>query len=472
MSYLKFKLALLLLAISFTTRAQTFFKVYPTTYDKTSRDIVYTGDGFMIAGMTNNSNITDCDLYIMKTDLSGNMLWQKIYGGAKPDYPYSMVATHDGNYLITGFSQSFGPGDYDVYLIKVDGNGDKIWEKVFNGWGNEEAREIIKTSDNNYMIVGTSASSNWTSGQNAFLMKVDVDGNMLWRKFYGGSNMEYGNTVKQCSDGGYIMGGQTYSQGQDGNTYIVRTNSSGDTLWTRHFGGALSQEATSIVSHSDGSATFVVRDSTANSDIDVRIMKVDANGGVVFDKSYGGSQKDTPKTIGKTSDGGFIVGAISRSFGWINPDMWLMKMNSNGDTLWTQHYGQTDHEHCHLAKEHIDGGILAIGHSRSYSPGQKIMFLKLDGNGKMSVNENIFASSSVKLYPNPVVEGKFNVALSNGGSCRIKINDVLGRCIYSNETVAVKPDENFEIKINENPGVYFLTLESGDGIVTEKFIIN
>jgi hypothetical protein len=469
-----FCVSLIAILFAFKINAQTFMKTYPTTFDKTSRDIVYTGDGYIIVGMTNNSDITDCDLYIMKTDLNGNMLWQKIYGGARPDYPYSLCETSDGNFFVTGFTQSFGPGDYDVYLIKFDGNGEKIWEKTYAGWGNDEAREIIKTSDNNYMIAGTSSSTNWTSNQNAFLMKIDVNGDVIWRKFYGGPAKEYGNGVKECSDGGFILTGQTFSFGQGGNTYLVKTNASGDTLWTRHWGGPLAEEGVSIVTHSDGSSTLAVRDSTSNQDIDVRIMKVDASGSVLFDKVYGGTMKDTPKTINKTADGGFIIGAISRSFGWINPDMWLMKFNSIGDTSWTKRYGHTDHEHCHMAKEHIDGGILAIGHARSWGPGQKIMFVKMDGNGAVSVNENLVSNSlQVTMYPNPVTTGKFAIAASSLTNCKVSVKDISGRCVYLLESIQLKPQEEVFIQTsNFSNGLYFVTLESDKGIVTEKFIIN
>src|ERR1043166_6011289 len=108
-----------------------FIQLYSTTYDKTSREVLPTSDGgYIIAGATNNNRLNDCDVYVMKTDAGGNILWDKSFGGNSPDYAYSMIQSEDGNYIITGFTQSFSGGDYDVYLLKIDPSGNKIYEKT------------------------------------------------------------------------------------------------------------------------------------------------------------------------------------------------------------------------------------------------------------------------------------------------------------------------------------------------------
>ncbi|MCE3259722.1 MAG: lipoprotein [Bacteroidetes bacterium] len=461
---------LLLLAVfnlPLTNSAQvTFEKTYPTTYDKTSRDVLPTSDGgYILVGMTNNSNITDCDLLIMKTDAMGNQLWAKTYGGAKPDYAYGMVETTDGNYFVTGYSQSFGGGDYDIYLIKFDPNGDKIFEKTFGSWGNEEAREIIKTSDGNYVIVGTSNS--FSSTQDMVLIKIDNSGTAIWTKTYGGSDKEYGNSVKQCSDGGYIIGGQTFTWGQNGDTYVVRTNATGDTLWTKYYGSPLSDEAGSILSNSDGGFTFAIRDSTASNDIDVRVINVNSTGTVNWNKNYGASLKDTPKTLCATSDGGYLVGAISRSFGWINPDMWLLKMNSAGDTTWSRHFGSSDHEHCHMAKQMTDGSYLAAGHARSWGPGQKVYFLKLNSSGVVSVNEQFASTTEVNIYPNPSLNSSVYFRLRDNQNSNVTICNSLGQRIYSG---TIGNGEMVDLS-RHSAGIYLVTLETGKEKVVRKLVL-
>jgi hypothetical protein len=455
----------------FTYGQGTFEKTYPTTYDKTSRDVVSTGDGYILVGMTNTSNLYDCDLCVMKTDNAGNQLWMKTYGGNKPDYAYDIEETGDGNYFVVGFTQSFGGGDMDVYLLKMNPAGDKIWEKTYIGFGNDEGREIIRTADGKFVIVGTTNSN--ISSQDAFLMKIDGDGTVDWIKYYGGSDKEFGNSVKLCSDGGFILTGQTYSYGQGGDTYLVRTNSAGTMLWEKFYGGSGSDEGVSVLANDDGSYTFAVRDSSSGNDVDVRVMKVSAAGDVVlFNKTFSGSQKDTPKTIVSTSDGGYLVGAISRSFGWVNPDMWLIKLSGSGDSLWTRHFGSSDHEHCHAAKQSADGGYLAIGHSRSWSPGQKIYFLKLNSAGAVSVEERMRDELAFNIFPNPSTNGEMNIVFGSTGPSTIKVSNATGQLIYFERVEAVVPGETRLMNIKHLPGVYFLSLESEKSTVTKKIVLN
>jgi hypothetical protein len=451
--------------------SQNYFqKTYATTYDKTSRDILPTSDGgYIIAGSTNTTTVTDCDVFVMKTDASGNLLWSKQFGGNKPDYTYAMCETSDGNYFITGYSESFSGGDQDVYLIKMDPSGNLLWQKTYGSWGNDEGREIIHTSDDNYVIVGTMgpATGSLTS-QDAFLIKIDLSGTILWQKYYGGSNKEYGNSVKQCSDGGYILTGQTLSWGQNGDTYIVRTNSSGDTLWTKMHSSPLADEGVWVTVNADDSFAFAIRDSSS-SDVDVRILKLDANGGVVWDKLYGSTDKDTPKSICTTADGGYLVGAISRSFGWVNPDMWLLKLNASGDTLWSRHFGSSDHEHCHKAKE-WDNGYIAVGHSRSYGPGQKVMFVKMNTSGAIvaGLKENSIADN-FNVYPNPTSNGRINIDL-NSGLLKLRLSNALGEVVFERSNTVATKEEEIDLGIHKD-GVYLLNIETEKGTVNKKIII-
>jgi hypothetical protein len=457
--------------ISFSYQAQTTFqKVYPTSYDKTARDIMPTPDGgYLMVGYTNNNNMNDCDMYVMKADAQGNLLWDREFGGSRPDYAYNIIETGDGNYFVIGYSASFGSGDLDVYLVKMDPSGNKIWEKTYIGFGNEEGREIVPAGDGNFVIVGSTNSN--LSSQDVFLMKIDPTGSVMWIKYYGGSGSETGDSVKRCPDGGFIVGGETYSYGQGGDAFLIRTNSNGDTLWTKHFGGAQSEEIVSVISNNDGSYTYAVRDSSNGRDVDVRIMKSDASGNVVWNKLYSGPDKDTPHRINPVNDGGYIVGAISRSFGWINPDMWVLRLNSGGDTLWSKHFGDTEHEHCYSAKQSADGGFLACGHSRSYGPSQKVMFVKMSDAGTVSIEEQLANTQRFGIYPNPTIDGKLYL---KGGpdNYNIKVYTASGQLLMEKTTDAMKPEESGIVDLKGNvPGIYLIRLEANGMVSNSKVIL-
>jgi hypothetical protein len=366
---------------------------------------------------------------------------------------------------------SYGGGDKDVLLLKVDQNGNQIWMKTYGSWGNDMGDDIIATTDGNFLIVGSSNSGSST-GQNANLIKIDPSGNQIWSKQYGGTGDDYGHSVKQCSDGGFILLGHTMSYGSNGDAYLVKTDGSGNESWYKNFGGAHYDEGTYLTTNSDGSFTFVVRDSSnAGQDIDVKIIKTDGSGNLVWSKNYGGNKKDTPKQITNTSDGGYIIAAISRSFGWINPDMWILKTNANGDTTWTRHYGGVSNEHAYVAKEMSDGSYISVGKTSSYGPDMDIIFLKLNSQGTMAVgiNELMAGANTIHLYPNPN-NGNMNIDLSGTEFAKISVSDALGQEIYSKEAIR---EEEVRIDLNTSkPGIYFLRCESDKGTALTKFIIN
>ena len=403
--YLIFIVNIILLTSRLIAQPITFEKIYHHNWQQSSRDIVETSDGgYIIVGFTENSILDDMNAYILKTNANGDTLWTKSYGGPEPEYVYQILP-YQNNYFIIGYSQSFGGGDYDVYLLKINQDGDTLWTKTYGGWGNEEGREIVLTADNHLVFVGSSNSAD-LDDLDIFITKIDLDGNEIWTKYFGGSEKEFGNCIKLCNDGGFIIGGETFSYDiGDGDAYLIRTNANGDTLWTKTYGGNLADEIKSIICNSDGTYTMAIRDSsTGSGDIDVEVMKTNSQGTIIWDKVYGSYDKDTPKTIYPTNDNGYIVGAITRSFGLINPDMWLLKLNADGDSIWTRRFGLYDHEHCHAAKQSSDGGYLSVGHSRSYSPNREfeIMFVKLDEDGMLqSSNSKLVEEDEMKVYPNP-----------------------------------------------------------------------
>jgi len=453
--------------------AQSYFQkiYYSSPYDQEGQDVWPMPDGgFLIAGYTGNSTVNDMDIEIIKTDAQGDLVWKKTYGGSKPDFPYRMLPTADGNYFIIGYSQSYGGGDYDVLLLKIDPQGNLIWLKTYGGWGNDQGSEIIATADGNYLIVGHS-NSLAMADQDVYLLKIDPNGMVIWDKWWGGGNNDYGSSVKQCPDGGYIIVGTTFSAGTAGDAYLVKIDGAGNFGWSQNFGGSLYDEGVFINAHSDGSFVFLVRDSSSvGRDIDARVIKADAAGNVLWNKVYGGTRKDTPKMIQPTMDGGYVIAAITRSFGLINPDMWILKLDAAGDTTWTRRYGGFQNEHCYVVRELADGSFIATGKTTSYSPNFETIFLKLNPIGTLDIKVNDNASSSsFSVYPNPT-SGPLNLDLRGIPALkRICISDLTGREVYIQEELA---NEKKEISLEGlGAGVYFVTVQSEFRTYTQKLIL-
>jgi hypothetical protein len=453
-----------------------FEKTYSTTHDRALRDVLKTADGgYILCGWSNASDPTECDVLVMRTDINGNLLtgWPKTYGKsgiAKVDFAYSMVETTDGNFFILGYSSSNGGGDIDIYLLKIAPDGTEIFTKTFGGNGFDEGRQIIKTTDNNYVIVGTTTSA---GNQQAFLMKIDNTGNPIWSPnmiLFGGPAKEFGNALAEASDGSLILTGQSTGSDSRGDTYIVKTAASGALDWEKVYGESLADEGTGIVVNADGSSVICIRDSTAASDVNVRVRKFDNQGNTVtgYNWSFGGASKDTPKCITLAKDGNYYLGAISRSWNWRgnsapdSPDMWLLKINSTtGDTIWSRNFGQADHDHLEKVRpDPLQDAILLCGHSVGQPYVKRAYFLKINNEGRVgALDLNALASGqSLTVGPNPFSS---HVQLTGWSEQegQLLISDLSGREIM--QAPLKKGESDVTISTESlSPGIYLLNIQS------------
>ena len=304
------------------------------------------------------------------------------------------------------------------------------------------------------------------------LIKISPSGNQIWTKYYGGSNYESARSVKLCLDGGFILAGHTaLSDTSIAKIYLVKTNTIGDTLWTKTIGGSDSYDGKSILANSDGTYTLCADDSSGIHDSDVRIMNISSTGAIIWNKSFGGTSKDICKMIQHTTDGGYIIASISRSFGWINPKMWIIKLNSSGDTLWTRHFGGAGHEHCYAVKQTSDGGFITVGHTKSWSPTTEIFLVKFYvAPTSVSVSEMALINS-INVYPNPsdgLVRMNFNEDFSS--IPEITIYNSSGQIIYSEKTNSINNYKTFDLSV-QAPGVYFINIRSNNQVSTKTIVL-
>jgi hypothetical protein len=302
------------------------------------------------------------------------ILWSRTYGGASNDEGKSVQQTSDGGYIIVGYTTSMGTGGTDVYLIKTNPNGDILWAKTYGGISDDEGKSVQQTSDGGYIIAG-STSSFGAGESNVYVVKTNTSGDTLWTKTYGGTDYAYGESIQEISDGGYIITG---SEGS--NVYLIKITTTGETLWSRTFGGTKFSVGYSIQQTSDGG--YIIAGSIGEAVPDVYLLKTDAEGDTIWTKTISGISYDCGYSVRQTSDGGYIITGMTISDrGWI--DIYLIKTDKYGSVSWTRVYGGTDRDVGLAVREDFDGGYIIAGYTESFGAGMSDVYLvKTDENGE------------------------------------------------------------------------------------------
>jgi uncharacterized delta-60 repeat protein len=352
--------------------------LWTRTYGGTEYDwghsVVQTSDGgYIVAGYTGPNVPPEYDVYLIRTDSNGDPLWTETYGGTGDDRGYSVGQTSDGGYIVAG---SYGTGLSDVYLIRTDSDGDILWTETYGGDGIDIGRSVAVTSDGGYIVAGRTTS--YGAGYNdVYLIRTNSSGDSLWAKTYGGDENDYGYSVAETSDGGYILAGETFSFGAGGgDVYLIRTNSSGDSLWAKIYGGDNYDRGSSVAQTSDGG--YIVAGRTISygaGGYDVYLIRTDSNGDIIWTKTYGGTDGDEGHSVAQTSDGGYIVAGSTSSYGAGFNDVYLIRTDSNGDILWTTTHGGTDYDDGNSVAQTFNGGYIATGYTKSYGAGNSDVYL-------------------------------------------------------------------------------------------------
>jgi len=267
--------------------------------------------------------------------VSGDVQWVKTYGGSKSDWAESVQQSSDGGYIVAGGTYSFGAGGCDIYLIKTDSSGNEQWEKTFGGSLDDWATSVQQTSDGGYIIAGPTSSFG-AGGDDVYLVKTDFGGNEQWEKTFGGSLDDWATSVQQTSDGGYIITGDTYSFGAGmTDVYLVRTDSSGNMLWYKTFGGSrYGDSAFSVQQTSDGGYIIAGDTSSFGDGKRVYLVRTDSSGNMLWYKTFGGSGHDEAFSVQQTSDGGYIIAedTYSRPLAG-SGDVYLIKLSAEKVSL-------------------------------------------------------------------------------------------------------------------------------------------
>jgi len=348
--------------------------------------------GFIIAGRAVNFGKGGIQAYLIKTDALGNTIWTKMYGGQGSEEVYEIQITSDKGFIMCGYTNSKGThGGRDVYLIKTNEKGDTLWTKKYGGDRIDGGLSVKQTSDGGYIMTGETYSFGEGS-VNAYLVKVDKDGNMMWNRVYGGNGIEDGKSVCQTEDGGYIITGKTNSFGAgDYDVYLIKTDALGKKQWMRTFGGSGSEKGFSVDVAKDGGYIIAgITQSFGAGGTDVYIIKTNKSGDEEWTLTFGGKNDDIGQSVRTTSDGGYIISGYTNSYGG-GVEVYLLRIDQVGHIQWTKSYGQDSDDYGNNVCITKDNGYAIVGMTVSAGAvGEKIektknvYLIKTDNSGNIS----------------------------------------------------------------------------------------
>ncbi|MBC7777438.1 MAG: T9SS type A sorting domain-containing protein [Phycisphaerae bacterium] len=472
--------------------------------DEWPRNITPTMDGGTITIGESNSNDGDAsglhgfyDVWVVKTDASGTIEWQRMYGGSAGDFGKSIMQTKDGGYIFSALAYSID-GDIssttdesDCWVVKIDAFGNIEWEKSFSAGGVSLPCGIVQTEDGGYVVAAYGTIYDF------WFFKIDAQGNLVWEKFYGGTKEDRIINIKSTLDKGFILVGGSKSNDGDltghyGPTdktdfWVVKTDSNGDLEWQKNLGGSFLDEAHNVLVTSDGG--YLIGGPSQSNDWDVSghhgmvgiidswIVKLDAQGNILWSRSLGGSAgyDNAYRAFFETADGGYVLAGSSNSpdgdlIGlhkgeW---DCWILKLSQTGDIIWQKVFGSSGGESLDAMAQTSDGNFVMSGttsiidgdvtvppHPSPNSDWKDFWIVKLN----MVTGTEDLQKGSLQVFPNPFSES-FSIAFDSESPIdAFTLFNLVGQKVFHSNHYDGKPIDGSSLP----KGWYLLSAQTENG---------
>jgi hypothetical protein len=498
--------------------------------DDRARAIQQTIDGgYITAGYSKSNNgdvtghhgnLTYADMWVVKLQANGSLQWQKNYGGSNEDQATDVKQTTDGGYIIAGYTVSndgdvkSNHGSDDFWILKVDNAGRIQWQKTFGGTDYEVAGSIQQTVDGGYIVAGTTYSVNGDvtgnrGGGDFWVIKLDANGNIMWQNTYGGSYDDAAHSIQQTTEGGYIIAGETRStSGQVKNNHggvdfwVIKLNANGQLVWQNTYGGSKDDEAYSVKQTPDGG--YIVAGVTFSNDGNVKglhgiqndywVIKIDAKGSLQWQRALGGTRPDAAFGVSVAQDGSYLVageayshdGDITGNHG--SYEDWVVNLNNAGNIIWQLALGGSGGDGAFDIQQNKDGSYIVTGFSGSNDGDVRgfhvgffsdvwVVNLKKTGAAAISKNEaqqnndhsfNVIPQAGKKLL---MVQLSFKNKIDN--SALIEVVNMNGQIIASKKTRLINGSMREEVELKSNlPEMYIISVITGSRHFQQKIFWN
>ena len=334
-------------------------KLYGGTSKDFSTDIQLTTDGgYLVVGYTISFGAGDNDIWVLKLNADGTVAWQNTYGGSLKELSTNLLQTADGGSIVVGFTESFGAGGSDAWVLKLNADGTVDWNRTYGGSGNDRADFIQQTPDGGYIVSGITNSFG-SGGRDAWVLKLNADGTVDWQKTYGVASSDWGSDIQLASDGGYVVVGLTQND-----LWVFKLNSDGTVAWQKRY---------LDIAVSDGSVVPIIRRTNDGgyivsvwtgahaTDIDTRLLKLNADGTIAWEKNYGAADHETVFDLQQSADGGYILTGVIFNPVSGDTDAWVFKLNEDSTIDWQKIYDMSGPSGGYSIQQTLDGGYAMAG---------------------------------------------------------------------------------------------------------------
>ena len=487
MNKMKYILPVLFLLVSFNTFGQVvkFEKVYGGSgYDYGNSVIQVFDKGYVVAGNTTSYGSGNNDVYLIKTDSNGYTQWQRTFGGINVDQSFSVKQTRDSGLVVAGYTNSFGHGGYDMYVIRTDRNGDTLWTKTYGGSNWDFAYSIDTTNDGGFIVAGGTYSYG-KGDEDMYLVKLNAIGDTLWTKTYGGLHQEEIASVHQTADSGYIFTGETksFEDSIAGDIYIVKTNTLGDTTWTKSYGSSGEDKGSCIIQKRDGGyAIAATLFNTALHKNQSYIMSTNQNGDTLWTQQSGVPNNALANSVVQANDNG-LVWAGQLNLGGQN-DIYFKKFDAGGNYGFATTFGVFNgEENAYGLEQTADRGYIIVGNTNGTGYGlNDVLLIKTDSLGYstgtivIGISEFIAPIEGVSINPNPFSENAtVEMKLpTNFTKVSFKIFDSFGQEMNQYSILSSLNGQKMTFDLNGRTlasGLYYLQINSNENIICRKFIV-
>ncbi len=419
--------------------------------------------GFAIAGFLDdtftNPESNGC---LIRTDSNGVLIWEQVFGGEGADEIYSVEPTVDGGFILAGWTESYGSGDKDAWLLKTDPDGTLDWSQLYGGTEDDIFNYAIPTMDSGYILVGYTNSSA-AGAEDILIIKTDSEGQEEWTNVFGGPHRDEAKHVQQTVDGGYIVTGWSCSE-ETGilNVFLLKMDTDGQSEWTTAYDDDDNVAIGNYIQQTSDGGYIVVGD-TWVSNFEVFIMKTDSDGNIRWNNLYGAELFDLGNCIRETPDGGYIIAGSYSINNETDMDLWLLKIDADGEEVWSRIVTGNRNERAESFDFTPDGGIIAAGYTESFGPGDNDIWLVRFGADISRTDEFISTIPQFvvigDIYPNPFNSStSVTIGLPAPSFLSIRVYNLLGQeiCVVMN-TEFPAGQHRFPFHANDlASGVYFI----------------